>query len=124
MKHERVNVEKLTLRLRLAAGARGPAAIAAAAKVDPSRVTRFLNGDFRKMTPVLRQVCLTMRISADEFLLDAAASELPAQILVSLQRIIGQDPAREAAATRLFRSLESLANNRHLRPVNKGRGRR
>ena len=124
MKHERVNVIKLAQRLRQAVGIRPPAVIAAAAKVDPSRVTRFLNGDFRKLTPVLRQVCLTLKISVDEFLLDAPASELPTEILVSLRRIIGRDPARVAAATRLIRGLEGLTNNRHLKPLGKRKGHR
>jgi len=115
MKHQRVNVRKLTQRLRQAVGRKSPVKIAAAAKVDPSRMTRFLNGEFRKMTPVLRQVCSTLKVPVDEFLLDAPASELPTEILVSLRRIVGRDPARAAAATRLLRSLEALTSGSRLR---------
>jgi transcriptional regulator with XRE-family HTH domain len=122
MKHERVNVQKLTKRLRQAVGRKSPAEIAAAAKVDPSRVTRFLNGEFRKMTPVLKQVCSTLKIPVDEFLLDSPASELPPDILVSLRKIVGRNGERAAAATRLFRSLEVLVGDRRLRPSGKRLG--
>ena len=113
MKHELVNVQKLTRRLRQAAGGRSPAEIADAARVDRSRVTRFLNGEFRRMTPVLKKVCSTLQISVDEFLLDGLAPDLPPDILACLRKIVGRDPMRAAAATRLFRSLQALTCSRH-----------
>lgn len=110
MKHKRVNVHKLTRRLRQAVGTRSSAEIAAAAKVHPSRVTRFLNGEFKKMTPVLQQVCLTLKIQVRDYLIDPSPQELPPDILASLRRIVGRDPTRAAAAGRLIRSLEALTS--------------
>ena len=122
MKHEKINVEDLTRRLRKTAAAKAPGEIAAAANVDPSRVTRFLNGEFRKMTPVLRRVCSSLSIPADEYLLDTPVSELPPDALLSLRKVVGRDPARAAAATQLLRSLEVLARDRRLRPSGKWKG--
>lgn len=115
MKHQRVNVRALTRRLQQAIGNKSPAEIAATAKVDPSRVTRFLNGEFRKMTPVLNKLCSTLKIPVNEFLLDVPPSGLAPAILLTLQRIVGRDPARAAAASRLLRSLEVLAGDQRLR---------
>ncbi|MCL4784600.1 MAG: helix-turn-helix transcriptional regulator [Bryobacterales bacterium] len=108
LKYERVNVESLASRLRQAVGGKSRKEVAAAAKVDPSRVSRFLNGEFKIMTPALKRVCAALRISVEEFLLRAPPSELPADILTSLRRIVGRDPVRVAAAARLIRSLEVL----------------
>ena len=119
MKHDRVDIEKLTQRLRQAAGSKSPGEIAAEAKVDPSRVTRFLNGDFRKMTPVLRRLCGSLNIPVDKFLLEAPGRDLPSNVLSSLRKIVGRDPARAAAAIRLVRSLEVLASDRRLSAPNK-----
>lgn len=122
MKHNRVDIGKLAQTMQRAAKGKLPAEIAAAAKVHPSRVTRFLNGEFKKVTPVLRRVCASLSVSVDKFLLDAPALDLPPDILSSLRRIVGRDPARAAAATRLLRSLEVLTGDRRLRGSRKGRG--
>lgn len=121
MKHERVDVEKLRHHLRKAVGAKPSREIAAAAKVDPSRVTRFLNGEFRKMTPVLKRLCASLKIRVDEFLIQRPAASLPPDILKSLRRIVGRDPVRAAAATRLIRSLELLTSRTPNRSFHKGR---
>lgn len=121
MKHDRVDVEKLTHHLRKAVGAKPAKEIAAAAKVDPSRVTRFLNGEFRKMTPVLKRLCESLKIRVDEFLIQTPASSLPPDILTSLRRIVGRDPVRATAATRLIRSLEVLTSRNPNRSFHKGR---
>jgi hypothetical protein len=109
MKHAKVNVSALARRLKRAAGGRSPTEIAKLAKVDVSRVTRFLNGDFKKMTPVLRRFCGSLRVPLKEFVLDSPASALPPEMLASWRRIVGQDSERAQAAGRLLRSLEVLA---------------
>ena len=108
MRHQRVNIEKLAQRLKRAAGKRTPAEIARAARIDPSRVTRFLNGDFKKVTPVLRRLCSMLKIPVEEFLLDSPALGLSAEVLDPLRRIVGRDQKRVLAASRLMRSLEAL----------------
>jgi transcriptional regulator with XRE-family HTH domain len=108
MRHHRVNIEKLARRLKQAAGTKAPAEIARAAKIDPSRVTRFLNGDFKRVTPVLRRLCSSLKVPVEEFLLDSPALGLSAEVLGPLRRIVGRDPRRILAASRLLRSLEAL----------------
>ena len=113
MRHQRVNVERLARRLKMAIGSTPPAQIARAAKIDPSRITRFLNGDFRKMTPVLGRLCSSLNVPVDKFLIDPPASDFSAELLGPLRRIVGRDPKRIRVATRLLRSLEALVGMRH-----------
>jgi len=124
MKHVRVNVERLAWRLRQAVGTKPLVEVAAAAKVHPSRVTRFLNGEFMRMTPVLKRVCSALNIPVEEFLEKVPAAELPPKILITLQRIVGHSPARAAAATRLLRSLESLTIDNPVRYTKRKASRR
>jgi len=109
MHHQKINVEKLVRRLKRAAGATPPADIARSAKIDASRVSRFLNGDFKRLTPVLRRLCASLEIPVDEFVLDSPASGFSAEMLGPLRRIVGRDPKKILAASRLLRSLEVLA---------------
>jgi len=109
MHHQSINVVTLTRRLKKAAGATPPAEIARSAKMDGSRVTRFLNGDFKKLTPVLRRLCASLGVPVENFLLDSPASGLSAEMLGPLRRIVGRDPKKILAASRLLRSLEVLA---------------
>ncbi|MGO9199165.1 MAG: hypothetical protein ACLQM8_01330 [Limisphaerales bacterium] len=109
MQHQRVNFEKLARRLKMAAGSRRAAEIARAAKIDRSRVTRFLNGDFKKLTPVLGRLCSSLGVPVEEFVVDSPAAGLPEEMLRPLRRIVGRDPKRMLAAGRLLRSLEVLA---------------
>src|SRR5688572_13471829 len=76
MRHQLVAIHKLTERLRQAARDKTHSEIAAAANVDPSRVSRFLNGEFKKMTPVLKKVCGALKISIDSFLLEEPRAAL------------------------------------------------
>lgn len=109
MRHQKVNIEKLARRLKRAAGATPPAEIARSANIDASRVSRFLNGDFKKLTPVLRRLCSSLAIPVEEFVLDSPASGLSPEMLGPLRRIVGRDPKKILAASRLLRSLEVLA---------------
>lgn len=108
MQHQKVNVEKLTRRLKRAAGATPLAKIARSANVDASRVSRFLNGDFKKLTPVLRSLCSCLGVSVEEFVLKSPASSLSPAMLVPLRRIVGRDPKKILAVSRLLRNLEVL----------------
>jgi len=112
MHHKNVNVGKLVRRLKRAAGARTPGGIAKAAQIDASRVSRFLNGDFKRLTPVLRRLCSYLGVPVEEFVLDSSTSGLSPAMLEPLRRIVGRDPKKILAANRLLRSLEVLAAGR------------
>ena len=112
MKHEAVDVKELTRCLKRAAGSKSPSEIAKSAKVEVSRVSKFLNGDFKKLTPPLSRLCASLGVKADEYLITAPPLKLSPEILGSLRKIIGRDARKMAAAAKLFRNLELLAANR------------
>jgi len=108
-RHQNINVGKLARKLKKVVGTTPVKEVAKSAKMDVSRVSRFLNGDFKKLTPVLERLCVNLRIPLNEFLLDSSPSTLSPEILNPLQRIVGRDPKKILAASRLLRSLEVLA---------------
>ncbi len=108
MHHQKVNVAELTRRLKRAAGAKPYAEIARSARIDPDRVTKFLNGNFKALTPVLASLCANLGISPQKFLLKSPPSALSEEMLTPLRRIVGSDAKKIKAATRLLRSLEAL----------------
>jgi DNA-binding Xre family transcriptional regulator len=111
VKHPRIDSVKLAQRLKRAAGASSVLEIAKKSKVDSSRVSRFLNGDFKKLTPVLSKVCESLEIRPGDYLLDGSASGVIPEIFDTLNRIVGRDPRKILAAARLLRSLEALTRN-------------
>jgi transcriptional regulator with XRE-family HTH domain len=108
-RHQNINVEKLARKLKKVVGTTPVKEVAKSAKIDVSRVSRFLNGDFKKLTPVLERLCFNLHIPLNEFLLDSLPPSLSPEILNSLQRIVGRDPKKILAARRLLRNLEVLA---------------
>jgi transcriptional regulator with XRE-family HTH domain len=102
---------KLAQRLKGAAGANSILEIARDSKVDPSRVSRFLNGEFKKLTPVLKKVCESLDVSPEDYLLDGSAPGITPETFDTLNRIVGRDPQKILAAARLLRSLEVLTQN-------------
>jgi transcriptional regulator with XRE-family HTH domain len=117
-RHHNINVEKLVQRLKKAVGARSVSEIAKSAKIDNSRVSRFLNGDFKKLTPVLRRLCKTLHIPLNEFHQDATSSSLSPDIMKAMQRIVGRNPKKILAARKLLQNLEILAFNGRTRRSN------
>jgi hypothetical protein len=108
MKHHKINAEEISRRLKIAVGKRAVSEVAKTAKIDVSRVSRFLNGDFKKLTPVLRQLCNSVGISLRETSPDPRGRDLSPELLAPLRRIVGRDPDKIHAATRLLRSMEAL----------------
>lgn len=111
MTHQKVNVGKLVERLVKAANGKSPSELARSSGIDPSRITRFLNGDFKKLTPILKSLCENLDVQWVD-LLDPPASDICSELVASLSRIVGQDPNRIRATRGLLRSLEVLADNR------------
>ena len=109
MHHPKVNVEKLASSLKRAAGARPYAEIARSANIQASRVSKFLNGDFKAMTPSLERLCATLSVPPEKFLLNSPPSVFSAEMLNPLRRIVGNDPKKIRVANRFLRSLEALA---------------
>jgi hypothetical protein len=114
MHHPKVNTEALGASLKKAAAGKMPKDIARSAKIDPSRVTRFLNGDFKTLTPVLRKLCATLGVPVERYLLQPRDFMISEALLTPLYRIVGKDPKKIRAAARLLRCLETLTADRTL----------
>lgn len=108
MKHKKINIVKLVKRMKKAAGTTDVTALAKSSKIHPSRVSRFLNGDFKKLTPVLVQFCEALRVSWTDLTEPPPSANLSPELIASLNRIIGRDPSRIRSTTQLLRSLEAL----------------
>lgn len=113
MKHPSVKKEQLARRLQKAAGVTSRTLIAQRAKVDVSRISKILNGDFKRMTPVVMRICKTLNVPWKDCVVNPGARSLPREIIVVLQRIVGRDARKERAAKRLVRSLEILMTTKN-----------
>jgi len=108
MKHPKVNVTKLVERMKKAVGTTKPTDLAKKTNLDVTRISRFLNGDFKKVTPVLTKFCKSLGVQWND-LLDFPPTALSPELVASLRRIVGADPNRIRVTTRLIRTLEVLA---------------
>jgi len=115
MKQTVVDSKRLARRLEAAILRSGKSykEIATRTGIDASRVSRFCNGEFKRVTPVLEKLCDKLNVSWKSCIAGSEAHIAQREVVESIHRLIGKAPEKATAVRRLVRCVELLfANNK------------
>jgi hypothetical protein len=76
--------------------------VATLAKVDASRVSKFCDGNFKRLTPILRRVCMAVGTNPEAFL-ETKSTRVPVDLAADIDRITHGIPARARALRQILR---------------------
>jgi len=107
MKQPRLNVSKLTqdLTRRIRDKKLDYVQVAALAKVDASRVSKICDGNFKRLTPILRRICIAVGTNPEAFL-ETKSTRVPIDLSSDIERITRGIPARARAVQQILRIVQ------------------
>jgi len=82
--------------------------VAKIAKVDASRVSKICEGQFKRLSPVVKRVCDALAAKPETFLVNQSVPA-PADLIADINRLISGNPDRARALQKILRIVVKIS---------------
>ena len=107
----RINAEDLAKRLDAAIQHRGMTynQVAKVTGIEASRISKFCNGKFKCISPVLKRLCIELKIPIQDLSVGRNFEAEIEDIVKSIRHLAGGDPAKAKVLRKLFEAVKTIA---------------